>query len=379
VVRRGGRADGGSVKRPAGRPTAAGLLVARCVGIDNVARCKGHWSSGDRERPRVPALALGLAAVVVLAAAPGAMASPLRGIAPSTRAFASDGERYAAWQAPRDPRISLLDTRDGKQRAVEPPTGCRLHDGAEDGEPVASAADGRFLLECEEGDGQALLDVRTGRSVPLPKKRNGTSDWYRVGTRYVMGVNVLYDIATGASRPLKNVADLDRPGASTNGICPAVRRLVTHNPWQGWRKGYAFHGEIFAHRSGTTGNVQLEHCHGPPTVLHARGGPDVCRGEPLNFDLRGGLLSWDTGCEGDGPEPDEPDFRGRLYSYALSTHGRASWPLPKLTVRGGEEPIRGTFGYSTHTANTVFWIAARTLGGGKGLYVETSAVFAARL
>jgi hypothetical protein len=331
-----------------------------------------------RDTPRF-GLALGVTLLVALIGAGSATASRLRELAPTVDAFASDGGRYAAWQAPSDPHIVLLDALSGKQRRITPPPGCRLHDDAEDGEPIASAAAGRFLLTCREGDTQALIDVRSGASVPLPRKADGRSDWYRVGTRYVMGVNVLYDIATGASRPLRRVADLDRRGASTNGICPAVRRLVIDNPWDGWRKGYAFQGNLFVRRFGVRGDVQIDHCNGRATVLHARGGPDVCRGEPLHFDLRGGVLSWDTGCEGELAEPDAQPFRGRLYSYVLSTHRRDSWPLPALTVRGGEEPVTGTYGYSAHTQNTVFWIAARTLGQEKLLYVEASAVYAARL
>jgi hypothetical protein len=75
-------------------------------------------------------------------------------------------------------------------------------------------------------------------------------------------------------------------------MCPAVRRLVTHNPLQGWRKGYAFHGNLFAWRFGVHGNVQLDRCHGR-TILHARGGDGVCRGQPLHFNLRGGLFLCD--------------------------------------------------------------------------------------
>lgn len=258
--------------------------------------------------------------------------------------------------------------------------GCRLHNEAESGEPIISAAAGRFLLECGEGAAQTLLDVRTGRSVLLPKKTNGTSDWYRVGTRYVMGVNVLYDIATGASRPLKRVADLDAPGASTNGICPAVRRLVVHNPWDGLHRGFAFQGELFAQGSGKRGEVQLDRCHGRPTILRARGTDGgFGNGEPEDFDLRGGLLSWDTGSEAAGYIPPEPKFRGGLYAYALATRRRHKWLLPRLPVTVAGETVKGTYGYSTHTANMVFWIATQTLSCYKLCDVETSAVYAASL
>jgi hypothetical protein len=338
-------------------------------------------------RPRVQAggwLAYGWTLTVVFimlgAVTSGAVASPLRRLAASTVAFASDGNRFVAWQVRQAEPIVVLDSLTGQQRPIIPPVGCRLHDEAEDGEPVISAAAGRFLLSCDEGTAQALLDVRTGKSVLLPKKTNGTSDWYRVGTRYVMGVDVLYNIATGASTRLDRTADLDAPGASTNGICPAVRRLVVHNPWDGLHRGFAFQGELFAQGSGKRGEVQLDRCHGRPTILRARGTDDgFGSGEPEDFDLRGGLLSWDTGSEAAGYIPPEPKFRGGLYAYDLTTHRRHRWLLPRLPVAVAGETVKGTYGYSTHTANTVFWIATRTLGGEKVPSVETSSVYAASL
>jgi hypothetical protein len=323
-----------------------------------------------------------LALVLIMLGGGGsrAMASPMRRLAGSTTSFATDGVRYAAWQVNPAAPIVVLDTLADARREITPPAGCRLHNEAEDGEPVISAAAGRFLLTCEEGDAQALLDVQTEKSVLLPKKTNGTSDWYRVGTRYVMGVNVLYDIATATSTRLNRTADLDAPGASTNAICPAVRRLVVHNPWDGLHRGFAFQGELFAQGSGKRGDVQLDRCHGSPTILRARGTDDgFGSGEPEDFDLRGGLLSWDTGSEAAGYIPPEPKFRGGLYTYELTTHRRHKWLLPRLTATGGGEPNKGTYGYSTHTASMVFWIATQTIGGHPILDVETSAVYAASL
>lgn len=322
-----------------------------------------------------------LAVVLIMlgAVTSGAVASPLRRLAASTVAFASDGTRFVAWQVRGGEPIVVLDSLTGLRKQITPPAGCTLHDEAEDGEPVISAAAGRFLLECDEGAAQALLDVRTGKSVLLPKKTNGTSDWYRVGTRYVMGVNVLYDIATGASTRLDRTADLDTPGASTNGICPAVRRLVVHNPWDGLYRGFAFQGELFAQGSGKRGEVQLDRCHGSPTILRGRGGETFGNGKPQDFDLRGGLLSWDTCSAANDYIPPEPRFRGSLYAYELGSHRRDRWPLPRLPVTVAGETVKGTYGYSTHTANTVFWIATQTLGGEKVLSVETSSVYAASL
>jgi hypothetical protein len=328
---------------------------------------------GGRYRRGLATLAVGL--IMLGAGASPAVASSLHRLASGTVAFSSDGTRYAAWQVQGDEQIVVLDTMTGQRRQITPPAGCKLHDEAEDGEPIISAAAGRFLLTCGEGAAQALLNVQSGKSVLLPKKSNGTSDWYRVGTRYVMGVNVLYDIATGVSRPLKRVADLDAPGASTSAICPAVRRLVVHSHGQTDRSSWAFGGELFAEGTGEHGDVQIDHCHGAPTILQARAGPDG-DDPPDNFDLRAGVLSWDTGSEAVADRQERGgNFGGNLYAYQLATHQRHKWLLPRVNVQGEN----GTFGYSTHTANMVFWIATQTIGGHPILDVETSAVYAAPL
>jgi hypothetical protein len=322
-------------------------------------------------------LAYGWTLTVVLvmlgAVTSGAVASPLRRLAASTVAFASDGTRFVAWQNRGDEQIVVLDSLTGLRKQITPPAGCTLHDEAEEGEPVISAAAGRFLLKCDEGTAQALLDVQTGKSVLLPR----ISDWYRLGSRYVMGVNEIYDIATGASARLTRPADLDTPGASTDVVCPAVRRLLIHNPWQGLRRAYAFQGDLFAQGSGKHGNVQIDHCHRRPTILGGRGGETFGNGKPQDFDLRGGLLSWDTGSAATDYIPPEPQFRGSLDAYDLGSHRRRRWPLPRLPVTVAGEKVKGTYGYSTHTANTVFWIATRTLVGEKVPSVETSSVYAA--
>ena len=187
-----------------------------------------------------------------------------------------------------------------------------------------------------------------------------------------MGVNVLYDIATGASTRLNRPADLDARGASLKALCPAVRHLVSRYQPKGLFKSFAYQGELFAQGYGKRGDVQLDRCHGRPTILRARGTDDgFGGGEPEDFDLRGELLSWDTGSEAAGYIPPEPKFRGGLYTYGLTTHRRHKWLLPRLTVTG-IEPNRGTYGYSTHTANMVFWIASQTLYCDKLCDVEKS-------
>ncbi len=174
-------------------------------------------------------------------------------------------------------------------------------------------------------------------------------------------------------------ADLDAPGASINGVCQALRHLLIHNPWQGLREAYAFQGALFAQGSGKHGDVQINRCHGHPTILRARGGESFGDGKPQDFDLRGGLLSWDTGSAAQDYIPPEPRFRGSLYAYEPGSRKRHRWPLPRLPVVVAGETVKGTYGYSTHTANTLFWIATQTLESGKVFSVETSAVYAAPL
>jgi len=345
----------------------------------------GARTCSGRHLRRLATLAVVL--IMLGAVTSRAEASSLHRLASGTVAFSSDGTRYAAWQVRGDEQIVVFDTLTGQRRQITPPPGCKLHDEEEDGEPIISAAAGRFLLTCEEGDAQALLDVQSGVSVFLPKKTNGTSDWYRVGTRYVMGVNVLYDIATATSTSLHRPADLDAPGASTNGICPAVRHLVLRYQPQGLFKTFAYQGGLFAQGTGKHDDVQLDRCHGRPTILPGPSEPVKSPlrtgGEPSNFELGGGLLTWDTGHSAVNFEPNEETAsRGTLSSYRPSTGRLRTWKLPRLSNnRGQDDESPGVYGYSAHTANTVFWIATRTLIGlgEEGIAVGTSSVYAASL
>jgi hypothetical protein len=108
---------------------------------------------------------LALVLVMLGAVTSRAVASPLRQLAGSTTSFATDGVRYAAWQVDPAAPIVVLDTLNGSRREFKTP-GCVL-DSGEGG--YATAAAGRFLLTCEEAGAQALLDVRTGKTVLLPK------------------------------------------------------------------------------------------------------------------------------------------------------------------------------------------------------------------
>lgn len=255
------------------------------------------------------------------------------------------------------------------------------------GEPEPTAASGRFLLDCTEKAGvekEGILDVRTGVITMLPEGPSG-SKWQRAGARYVEGSAAdqtcqrtktkkgpgercvgLYDLATSAviDRAAWQIPDLDRPGAPA--VCKHLRSNLLAGLEFGFSRRFGYADGLFAHVTARSGEARIDRCHGRPTVLHGRG-------EPANFDLRGGLLTWDTG------HPffvagEEDTSRGRLTSYRLSNGKRHSWALPSLSLEGYES---GVFGYSTHTASTVFWIASRTLGCEKIQCVATSSVYAA--
>jgi hypothetical protein len=69
-----------------------------------------------------------------------------------------------------------------------------------------------------------------------------------------------------------------------------------------------------------------------------------------------------------------------ISSYLLATGQRHRFALPRIRVFIGEHPTPRVFGYSTHTANSLLWIATRTVALGKaGVTVATSAVYAAKI
>jgi hypothetical protein len=137
----------------------------------------------------------------------------------------------------------------------------------------------------------------------------------------------------------------------------------------------------YGHRLFVTGHgrtdIAIDHCDGAQTVLRAHD-------EPGNFDLRAGLLTWDTGTAGTSFEA---VFGGGLISkrpvlvaYDLANGHRNAWALPRLPLieTVAHERIMGSFGYSTHTAHDVFWIAATTVEQNEaGVTVTSFAIYAA--
>jgi hypothetical protein len=315
-------------------------------------------------------------------------ASRFRQLASSTVTFASDGTRYVAWQTVANGAIIVFDSRTGRRRAATPLPGCQLADEEERSSYVRPAAAGRFLLNCPSGATELLL-AASGSEMPLPAPGTFDAGWDAVGVRYIEGraehdacaqfatevkrgayCIALYDPRTNTAsyRPQSQMPDIDRQGAPT--ICARLRdRLIAEE--RGLPRDYTYGFGLLA---STThgGDVGLERCNGRRTTLHSSG-------QPQNFDLRSGLLTWDTGLPGEQFQDSEEVRHGTLWSYEPSTGQRRRWTLPRLArERGaGERPVTGTLGYSTHTRNTVFWIATRTVILNKAISVGTSSVYAA--
>jgi hypothetical protein len=343
-------------------------------------------SAAKRNRASRRAAVMCLWLAVICSGMPSsAFASPLRKLASSTAAFLSDGSRYVAWQSARS-GVVVLDTRSGHRGEITLPAGCKLAGGmgpgewAPEGEPRTIAAGGRFMVNCTVTFG--LLDVRTGAVTMLPKG----SEWRIVGKGYVQGRAVegkclsctaLYDIATGvvSARPPEQALDLDQRGAPP--ICRALRRHVFNEREAGLPRFWSYSSGVFAHQAArrgepTAGGVRIERCHGHPTVVHTRR-------EAFNFDVGDGLVTWDNGRKADfAYDENEDTEHGTLTAYWLANGRRRTWSLPSVSLAGGEYVHQsGVFGYSVHTANTVFWIATRALNGDR--LVERSSVYAASL
>jgi hypothetical protein len=260
---------------------------------------------------------------------------------------------------------------------------------------------------------QRLLDVQTETSIPLPE----SNTWTRVGTRYLEARGLgecspparycvrvaFFDIATGvvSDRLLRYAeptyelerADLDRSGAPQERVCRTLRHaMLTPLKYGILGEQLAYSRGIFAHITYDYRNVLVERCNGHSTFLPGpseSAGPYVRRSQPRSFNLSEGLLTWDTGHNSAGAEQNEQmNSHGTLSSYHFSDGRRRTWKLPPLplvgapNIDGGGPEVEspGVYGYSAHTANTVFWIATRTVKGAavtSGLIVETSSVYSA--
>lgn len=133
---------------------------------------------------------------------------------------------------------------------------------------------------------------------------------------------------------------------------------------------YAYAGGLYVHAAKRKGYIEIDRCKRPPILIRGSG-------EPRDFDLRDGLLTWDTGY-GPSVEPNgESAHPSVLGAYQLATARRRTWRLPRLSV-AEEPPGLRTIGYSEHAGRTVFWIATRSVNLGKaGNAPVNSAVYSA--
>ena len=325
-------------------------------------------------------MTLGLLGAFATPAWAGAGTS-LRADGADAASFGSDGTRFAAWQEPGRSDVLVLDLRTSRKREVVVPLGCRLASDESEftEEAVVRAHSGRFLLGC--GSGQAVLDGESGALQSLPLISGGYL-WEAVGSRYAAGPAskcaykrclTLTELATGrvSGRRESAIPDLDRAGAPRVTICRALRRLVSRELLAPSPRPYAYSGRLFAHPAKRQGYLELDRCKGPPTLIAGRGAP-------RDFDLRDGLLTWDTGNRPSAEPSEGSAFPSVLGAYDLSTGSRRTWQLPRLSV-AGESPGLRSLGYSEHVGRRVFWIATRTLRLGKGgNATEHSSVYSAR-
>jgi hypothetical protein len=317
------------------------------------------------------AMGAALAVLVPTSLASSALASRrLHLLVPSVVAFSSDGARDVAWEAAEGGPLVVLDTISQRRKSLAVPAGCRLSDEGEGGTFRPTGAAGRFLLDCA-AEKFALLDTRTGLVKYLP----GGVLWYRLGVRYARGNNahehqVIVDLATGAVRRVgeEEAIDLDRPGApGERAICQRLRSRVRKRGFE-QLGNFSFRRGLFVHGVGNHGDVEVDRCRGRPTILRGQFvRSSVAEHAPRSFDLRSGLLTWDTGLVADAStegEPGEVSFRSRLDAVRLRDDTRVVWALPRIAIPHSiEGRAANSFGYSTHTANAVFWIATRTLEG----------------
>jgi len=315
----------------------------------------------------------------------------------------------------------VLDSRTGRKSQVD--TSCYLEDRA-------PASAGRFLLTCGEA-GQALVDVRSALVVPLPKPPPHEYGeygpiWAGVGSHYVIGkagqgarchrtrrhesCTALYDIAKHALRevPETSVPDPDLPDAPP--LCRALRRRVfmrsefeelegALGPLSPLASGFSYSDGVLAlkklgERRGK--NILIDRCDGRASILPVPPERHVLETEARSLQLSAGALSWDTAHEAEAHEAEELEGpngllrHGTLTAYSMKTGRRRTWKLPVLPLEVIEAPtsgrpnhvVRGIFGYSAHTAHTIFWIRAESVSAvcgpvctGNG---QVSAVYAAR-
>ena len=346
-------------------------------------------------------LVLVLLGVGFLAAA--AEGAPFRRLAGGVVSFASDGVRYVAWQRSAGGPIEVFDTRKASVSSFVIPAGCML---ANEAERVYGrvAGGGRFLLDCAppHTEAQLLLDPRSGALIELPPLGYG-DHWVAVGTDYALGLSYPTDegkpepsfcpqsrfeldqripclAIMGLSqkmvtyRPESLWPDLNVSGAPE--ICPTLRSKLIKETRESIPRFLDYSEGYYAQPTRNDKLVELDRCSGSRVLLR----PGGTAGEPENFDARGGLLSWDTG-EPSGVDVERGSSRRFLSIYQYHSRRVQRWKLPieRILEKGnGVLLSKYPLGYSTHTANAVFWIATESCEPTNvGCVARSSAVFAA--
>jgi hypothetical protein len=330
-------------------------------------------------------------AALLLGTSSSARASPLRRLAASTTSFATDGVRYAAWQDEPTSPVVILDTYTATRRVVQVP-GCVLQN-------ETRARDGWFSLSCfkEARDGCFVAGgaylLRCGERLI---NEEATTAETETASQSRQQVSRLLDARTATVLPLPAAAGSpESSDAHTKEVCGALRRKVSRAEREDF--GFVYQNGVFVHPTPSRRNVRLERCHGRALTLPGPSEPTryitypaelkmhatrerLLPSEPSNFDLRDGLLTWSTGHNPTSDDPFEEAIEyGRLSAYELSSAKLRTWSLPILPLNGGDFP--GIFGYSAHTLNMVFWIAARDMAGDEAgpCCVESSYLYAAPL
>lgn len=118
--------------------------------------------------------------------------------------------------------------------------------------------------------------------------------------------------------------------------------------------------------------MRLHHCDGKTSGLASRKREAAAR----DIEINGGVLTWDTGLEREEATPHV--YQGTLYSYDLASHTREFWRLPIAPAIYPEFPDeRGTYGYSAHTLNIVFWLANAQMTEGRAPEVDRWQIYGA--
>ena len=127
----------------------------------------------------------------------------------------------------------------------------------------------------------------------------------------------LYELSTGVvrQRPQSQVGDINLPGAPL--VCRALRATLVRERAEMPSEVFSYSGGLLARPIGERGSVQIDGCRGRRTILYGRGFPG-------KFDIRSGLLTWDTGRNVEFYKEGEPS-NGTVFGYELATRRRHSW------------------------------------------------------